>query len=1170
MNAEDVIQTPGEPLTPTVQRFAGSELGYDFSRVRVHTDGNAALSARAVNAEAYTVGQHIVFNRGAYRPQTLKGLHLLTHELTHVVQQRGVAAGQQARLKIGPADSVQEREAERVAQQVTNATFPKTRSREDATDSVRKQGVSNSLNWTSTDIRHYTSKGVVQRRNILQQFLGLFAGEDFDEATLHDYLRILDETGEIQGFTDSDNKARSIVNRWKRGNSPYVLTPQRIILLIREMQSGFTGNEDEQAILELLERAENHHLQVIFGSNGVNVASLNSDFHGDEWRSLQNFYQRRFRGGMQALLRGQVIPQGRAVSLGAPLGERSSQTPTHAGEAAVEAVCSIRNPANCHSYEDWIQQFQGLSTFQARSRHHVIGGGPAPEGSSTDPTADPAMRRPTVLHERRSFWPTDRFIDGPTDAWVRTNLPPHLVRTAYQLPSDCADIAIILRHVWLVAHRRTEVYRGWDVGAGLHMARSAHLRGLVRGPVTSATVGAIVRSYIGPGGEPIRSFETLNGMLHEGDVLVWEHQDRRGRRIRPSGGHAQTIVRIERDANGRITEIGVLQGNQPIGARQAQDIRRQEISRARQQARTAAEARGASERAITRAERRAGRRASHETPSVEALRAAPGRRIEMSTRRGAQLQDNEEGIWSFPTRRGRDVLLAAGPPAIGQMPAVRREREGMDVVRGLADWVPELRRATDLSGLQSIVEAALLETRGLIEGGYLSIAGAHGTRSLGLSFANTAGERLWRLAQRAATEGNRRAPRRGTAHIRDRDLYAEDLAEESHYRPLRHISGLIQRLGAESFVQDTRQLFSYLNTEFIRAARGMTGIEFQRGRGRRGTEIANVLLTGFDPYQFARQDPSLHAGHGNRPRQVEPAWGRWNPSGAAVLQLDGATVPAGESNRAAVEGMILPVSFRSFREGMLESAIGPALDRLDAAITLSMDPHLPPAEEPVIERFAVGVHRLNNRRMEPIPEVPGTGLGSGPMIIEARGDLPRISSEAGLPQTREVRGRRLPGSLRSSIRFRFHSAAEADRALHALSLPAQNNAEVNIDDRNALAIIMNTMERGVHGVGITFRVDDQTFQTFILRGSGGAFLSNEVAYRVLRLLSRAPQSRRPLGFHVHTQRGEPIPQEVDEPQDRRVRYQAVQAGRRVVRRLIRRLRAIIGAVARQVFERRRA
>lgn len=79
----------GQPLPDTVRAFFEPRFGYDFSRVRVHTDANAEESARSVNALAYTVGRDIAFGMGQYTPETNEGRWLLTHELAHVVQQSG-------------------------------------------------------------------------------------------------------------------------------------------------------------------------------------------------------------------------------------------------------------------------------------------------------------------------------------------------------------------------------------------------------------------------------------------------------------------------------------------------------------------------------------------------------------------------------------------------------------------------------------------------------------------------------------------------------------------------------------------------------------------------------------------------------------------------------------------------------------------------------------------------------------------------------------------------------------------------------------------------------------------------------------------------------------------------------------------------------------------------
>jgi hypothetical protein len=84
----DVISGSGRPLEPEVREDMESRLGHDFSDVRVHDDGRAHESAKAVNAHAYTVGSNVVFQRDRYDPSSTEGRTTLAHELTHVVQQK--------------------------------------------------------------------------------------------------------------------------------------------------------------------------------------------------------------------------------------------------------------------------------------------------------------------------------------------------------------------------------------------------------------------------------------------------------------------------------------------------------------------------------------------------------------------------------------------------------------------------------------------------------------------------------------------------------------------------------------------------------------------------------------------------------------------------------------------------------------------------------------------------------------------------------------------------------------------------------------------------------------------------------------------------------------------------------------------------------------------------
>lgn len=77
----------GNHLPADTNTFFSTRIGYDFSDVKVHTGKEAANSAKALNAKAYTIGNDIVFNEGQLNTETTEGKKLMAHELTHVVQQ---------------------------------------------------------------------------------------------------------------------------------------------------------------------------------------------------------------------------------------------------------------------------------------------------------------------------------------------------------------------------------------------------------------------------------------------------------------------------------------------------------------------------------------------------------------------------------------------------------------------------------------------------------------------------------------------------------------------------------------------------------------------------------------------------------------------------------------------------------------------------------------------------------------------------------------------------------------------------------------------------------------------------------------------------------------------------------------------------------------------------
>jgi nucleoid-associated protein YgaU len=83
----EVLSQPGQPLPKSTRDFFEPRLGADLSGVRIHTDNQAALSAEAIGARAYTMGSHIAFGSG----EMPSGL-LLAHELAHVSTQSEAGA----------------------------------------------------------------------------------------------------------------------------------------------------------------------------------------------------------------------------------------------------------------------------------------------------------------------------------------------------------------------------------------------------------------------------------------------------------------------------------------------------------------------------------------------------------------------------------------------------------------------------------------------------------------------------------------------------------------------------------------------------------------------------------------------------------------------------------------------------------------------------------------------------------------------------------------------------------------------------------------------------------------------------------------------------------------------------------------------------------------------
>lgn len=227
-----------------------TQSGYDFSRVRIHTDERAAQSAKAIGAHAYTLGEDIVFGSGQFAPATDIGRRLLAHELTHVVQQ---------------------------SQDVHRSTLQ------------RSVG------------------GFLRNIFINVPVFGFIL--HFSQEELNGYLKKLDEVGKIEDDDDSDNKAVEIARSWNRGEGKFVLTARRKALLILEMLSGWVSDDDEESILGLLERADNPELEYIFGEGQVKHEKVLNELKSTRTQ-LYRFYRRRYSSAYAELTTEELLTGG--------------------------------------------------------------------------------------------------------------------------------------------------------------------------------------------------------------------------------------------------------------------------------------------------------------------------------------------------------------------------------------------------------------------------------------------------------------------------------------------------------------------------------------------------------------------------------------------------------------------------------------------------------------------------------------------------------------------------------------------------------------------------------------------------------------------------------------------------------------------------------------------
>lgn len=87
LTSRNIKKDGGTALPASIVSEMSHSFGYDFSKVKIHTDKNAEAMSEQLNAQAFTYKGEIYFNKDKYNTLSEQGKWLLAHELTHVIQQ---------------------------------------------------------------------------------------------------------------------------------------------------------------------------------------------------------------------------------------------------------------------------------------------------------------------------------------------------------------------------------------------------------------------------------------------------------------------------------------------------------------------------------------------------------------------------------------------------------------------------------------------------------------------------------------------------------------------------------------------------------------------------------------------------------------------------------------------------------------------------------------------------------------------------------------------------------------------------------------------------------------------------------------------------------------------------------------------------------------------------
>lgn len=221
---EAVIGPEGGPLSPNLsasiqaERGSGTSLnapvreqmeqsfGANFADVRLHTDPASHAFNHSVGARAFTVGSDIFFGPKASPGET----PLLAHELTHVVQQRGMDNG--GPIVVGPAGDSSEQEASMMSTVIASNVPPAVGSVAGEANQVQRVSEDAPLSATHTTTEGFSRLGtglLIQRAEPTME--ERFAAVEKREKAMEQRVAAMQQAQDVdRQATEKHEKARDI------------------------------------------------------------------------------------------------------------------------------------------------------------------------------------------------------------------------------------------------------------------------------------------------------------------------------------------------------------------------------------------------------------------------------------------------------------------------------------------------------------------------------------------------------------------------------------------------------------------------------------------------------------------------------------------------------------------------------------------------------------------------------------------------------------------------------------------------------------------------------------------------------------------------------------------------------------------------------------------------